>query len=254
MTEPTMTPTDYQGADACWSPNFGDRKEGLQPSIIVLHYTGMGTGQEAQDWLCNPDSNVSCHYLVHEDGRIIQMVPESKRAWHAGAGSWHGEHDINSRSVGIEIVNVGHPELPAFPDKQVDAVISLTQAIITRHKIELKNVIGHSDMAPGRKIDPGEMFPWKRLAEAGVALHIDPEPILSGRFFAQGEVGEPIEALQAMLALYGFEQSVDGVFDERTKAQIEAFQRRHRPEKVDGVADVSTIMTLRNYLGLIAQV
>ncbi|MEO0542799.1 MAG: N-acetylmuramoyl-L-alanine amidase [Pseudomonadota bacterium] len=244
---------DHAGADARWSPNFGERRDGLQPTIIVLHYTGMETAIAAQDWLCNPDSGVSCHYIVDEDGKITQMVPEAKRAWHAGEGSWHGQKDINSRSIGIEVANRGHPGgLPDFPQKQIDAVVELTQAIIARHQIALRNVIGHSDMAPGRKVDPGERFPWKKLADAGAALHVASAPILDGRFFILGESGQPIEALQAMLALYGFEQQMTGDFDDRVKANIEAFQRRHRPEKVDGVADASTITTLRNYLELAA--
>jgi len=254
MTDAAKIQTDHKDAEPCWSPNFGERRDGLKPSMIVLHYTGMGTGQEAQNWLCSPDSQVSSHYLVHEDARVVQMVSENMRAWHAGAGSWHGQTDINSRSIGIEIVNAGHPEPPEFPDVQIETVIALMRGILSRHKIEMSNVIGHSDMAPGRKIDPGEKFPWKRLADAGLALFVDPEPVQGDRFFSLGEKGEPIEALQAMLALYGFDQHVDGFFDERTKTHIEAFQRRHRPQKIDGVADVSTIMTLRNYLQLIAQV
>lgn len=240
---------DHEGAVACWSPNFGERHDGITPSILVLHYTGMETGKAAQDWLCNPASEVSSHYLVHENGQIIQMVPEAKRAWHAGQGSWYGQQDINSRSIGIETVNPGHAGgLPDFPTRQIDAVISLVSGIIARNHIQLRDVIGHSDMAPGRKTDPGERFPWKRLADAGLALYVDPIPVQGGRFFSQGERGEPIEALQSMLALYGFDQSVDGHFDGRTKQHVEAFQRRHRPLKVDGVADFSTITTLRNYL------
>ena len=242
---------DHERAVACPSPNFGERRDGLQPTILVLHYTGMETGRAAQDWLCDPQSEVSSHYLVHEDGQIMQMVPETKRAWHAGQGSWHGQQDINSRSIGIEIVNPGHPGgLPDFPDIQIDAVMALAGGILARNQIQLRDVIGHSDMAPGRKVDPGERFPWKRLGDAGLALYVDPEPVQGGRFFAQGEVGEPIQALQAMLALYGFDQSVDGDLDARTKRHVEAFQRRHRPSKIDGVADVSTITTLRNYLAL----
>ena len=178
------------------SPNHGERKGCTAPDSIILHYTGMPSTSEALLWLANPISEVSCHYFVFEDGRVWQMVPESRRAWHAGRSSWHGETDMNSHSIGIEIANTGHdltaasadagnagsrqadasqekrpnplpPVGPDFPDAQIDAVIRLVKDIATRWKIRPERILAHSDIAPGRKIDPGEKFPWRRFAEAG---------------------------------------------------------------------------------------
>ncbi|MEN0002083.1 MAG: N-acetylmuramoyl-L-alanine amidase, partial [Pseudomonadota bacterium] len=150
--QPDPVAVDHASAQPCWSPNFGERRDGHKPSILVLHYTGMEDGISAQKWLCDPQSNVSSHYLVHEDGAIVQMVPEFARGWHAGKGSWHGNQDINSRSIGIEIVNAGHPGgLPDFPEAQIEQLIKLMRGICDRHAINIADVIGHSDMAPGRK-------------------------------------------------------------------------------------------------------
>lgn len=242
---------DHDTAIVRPSPNFGARRIGGAPHLIVLHYTGMATGEAAEDWLCAPESAVSSHYIVHEDGRIVQMVPEAARAWHAGRSFWHGVTDVNSASVGIEIANGGHAfGLPDYPDAQTAALIALTRAVMVRHGIAPHGVIAHSDVAPGRKLDPGERFPWSRLADAGAAVHVAPAPVGGGRFFAPGDVGRPVSALQAMLGLYGFDARADGVYGDRTRIQVEAFQRRHRPERVDGVADISTIETLNRVLRL----
>lgn len=242
---------DHDGAAIRPSPNFGERRDEAQPSLIVLHYTGMATGEAAEDWLCASESEVSSHYLVHEDGRIVQMVREQDRAWHAGRSFWKGVTDINSASVGIEIVNGGHDfGLPDFPDAQMDAVIALTQGIMERHGIGAHDVIAHSDVAPGRKRDPGERFAWHALAQRGAALHVEPVPVGGGRFLAPGDTGEPVAALQSMLALYGFDAKPDSVFGEATRIQIEAFQRRHRPAQIDGIADMSTIETLNRVVRL----
>jgi len=153
----------------CPSPNFGERKSAID--MLLIHYTGMHSGQAAVNWLCAPESGVSCHYLVDVDGAITQMVCESKRAWHAGKSCWQGVEDINSCSVGIEIQNAGPlADFPEFPLAQIDAVIVLSKDIISRHGILAERVLGHSDVAPGRKIDPGEKFPWARLADHGVGL------------------------------------------------------------------------------------
>ncbi|WP_244597990.1 peptidoglycan recognition protein family protein [Roseitalea porphyridii] len=242
---------EIDGATVRPSPNFGERRTDDAPHLIVLHYTGMATGPAAEDWLCAPESEVSSHYLVHEDGGIVQMVPEEKRAWHAGRSFWRGIADVNSASVGIEIANGGHAfGLPDYPEPQIAAVVTLVAAIMARHGIGAHDVIAHSDVAPGRKQDPGERFPWGRLAEAGAAIHAAPVPVGGGRFFAPGDVGEPVAALQSMLGLYGFDTDPDGVFGEKTRIQIEAFQRRHRPARVDGIADMSTIETLNRVLRL----
>lgn len=240
---------DHPGADVRASPNFGPRRANANPSIILLHYTGMDSGAAAEAWLCNPESEVSSHYVVHEDGRIVQLVREAERAWHAGQGSWQGNPDVNSASIGIEIVNPGH-ELgyPDFPDAQIEAVVALCKGIITRHDIHPEMVLAHSDTAPGRKIDPGEKFPWRRLAEAGIGHHAEPAPDREGGVLCGGDRGEDVEALQSMLALYGYGLEITGIYDDRTRAVVEAFQRHYRPEKVDGDADSATVETLRALL------
>ncbi len=244
-----LTPDTCCPAKVHPSPNHGDRKDGKTATALVLHYTGMKDAAGALHQLCNPAAQVSSHYLVFEDGRILQLVPEARRAWHAGAGSWQGESDMNSASIGIEIVNPGHEYgYRPFPDVQVDAVTALCSDIVSRWRIPADRVIAHSDMAPARKQDPGELFPWDRLAAAGVGLHVPAHPIASGRFFQRGEEGQPVEALQAMLALYGYPIRVTGVFDEQTEQVVTAFQRHFRQERVDGVADRSTIETLRALL------
>lgn len=148
------------------SPNHGDRR-GQRVELIVLHYTGMADGTSARDRLCDPEAEVSAHWLVHEDGRVDALVPEDRRAWHAGAGSWQGRDDVNSRSIGIEIVNPG--DRP-YPMAQMDAVAALVRQIALRHGLGPAAIIGHSDMAPDRKIDPGPRFDWARLASEGLAI------------------------------------------------------------------------------------
>jgi N-acetylmuramoyl-L-alanine amidase len=240
---------DHSGVEVRVSPNFGPRREGFVPDMIILHYTGMETGEAAEAWLCNPAAEVSSHYLVHEDGRIVQMVRESDRAWHAGKSSWKGVTDINSCSVGIEIVNPGHAfGYVDFPEIQTDAVIELCQGISGRHNVAPERVLAHSDVAPGRKVDPGERFPWRKLFEAGVGHFVAPRPIGNGDFLTGGDHGEAVEALQSMLALYGYGVEITSVFDAVTQAVVAAFQRHFRPELVDGVADSSTVETLRELL------
>jgi N-acetylmuramoyl-L-alanine amidase len=231
------------------SPNHGERKDGKAVDALVLHYTGMTDAASALHQLCNPAAQVSSHYLVFEDGRIFQLVPEARRAWHAGVGSWQGETDMNSASIGIEIVNPGHEfGYRPFPDIQVGAVTALCRDIVTRRRIPADRVIAHSDMAPARKQDPGELFPWDRLAATGVGLWVPPHPISSGLFLQRGESGQPIEALQAMVAMLGYGIAVNGVFDEATEQVVTAFQRHFRQARVDGIADRSTIETLRALL------
>ncbi|MGO4571170.1 N-acetylmuramoyl-L-alanine amidase [Microvirga sp. 2TAF3] len=245
----SLSPESSAAAKVFPSPNHGERKGGQRPNMLILHYTGMPDAGEALQWLCNPISQVSAHYFVFEDGRVIQMVPETRRAWHAGVSSWDGETDINSSSIGIEIANPGHPGgLPPFPDAQIDSVTALAGDIVARWKIPATRVLGHSDVAPGRKLDPGEAFPWQRLHETGIGHWVPPAPIRDGRFFSRGDEGMPIEALQAMLAMYGYSQKITGVFDKDTEKVVTAFQRHFRPERVDGVADASTITTLRDLI------
>ena len=245
MTFPADSPAV---ADVLPSPNRGPRI-GLAADMLILHYTGMPTAEGALARLRDPAAEVSAHYLVFEDGRVAQLVPEAERAWHAGRGAWAGITDINSRSIGIEIVHPGHDGgLPPYPDGQIAAVIGLCADILARTAIPAARVLAHSDVAPARKEDPGENFPWDRLAAAGIGHWVAPAPIRDGRFFARGEAGDPIAALQAMFALYGYDQPVTGRFDEGMEAVVTAFQRHFRPERVDGVADSSTITTLRDLI------
>lgn len=225
--------------------NLNERIDVIAPDILVLHYTGMPSGEQALNWLCVEESQVSCHYLIHDDGRIVQMVPENKRAWHAGKSSWHGSEDINSRSIGIEIVNPGHDNgYPDFPDIQMGAVIELCQDILQRKEIRPRNVVAHSDIAPRRKQDPGEKFSWELLYKNNIGHWVEPSQISDGRFFQLGDSGQPVEALQSLLSVYGYGIEINGQYDDLTKACIVAFQRHFRQSKVDGIADASTIDTL----------
>ena len=239
----------------CPAVNFGDRAEHLSIDILLLHYTGMHSGTAAVDWLCCEESQVSCHYLVHENGEIVQMVPESKRAWHAGLSSWQGESDTNSRSIGIEIVNRGHQlDYPEFPVVQINTVASLCQDILTRHPIPQYNVLAHSDVAPGRKPDPGEKFPWKILFDRGIGHWVEEAPKETGVTYQLGEEGAEIASLQTDLARYGYRIEVNGIFDKQTFDVVVAFQRHFRPSLVDSIADCSTRNTLKSLLDALTQV
>ncbi|TGQ42639.1 N-acetylmuramoyl-L-alanine amidase [Mesorhizobium sp. M00.F.Ca.ET.216.01.1.1] len=240
---------DEPNAEVRVSPNFSPRRGTLRPDMIVLHYTGMATGAGAEAWLCDPASEVSSHYCVHEDGRIVQMVRESDRAWHAGQSSWFGRTDINSCSVGIEIVNPGHSlGYRNFPIQQIGAVAGLCAGIIARHSIPAQRVLAHSDVAPGRKIDPGEKFPWKALFAVGVGHLVPAAPVRRGAVLKAGDTGAEVEALQSMLALYGYGVEITGIYDRQTEIVVEAFQRHFRQSLVDGVADGSTVRTLQRLL------
>ena len=231
------------------SPNFGERAKGQAIKCLILHYTGMSDAAKACDWLCNDVSEVSCHYLVDEQGDIVQMVDEANRAWHAGVSSWNDDDDINSSSIGIEIQNPGHFQgYPDFPKVQMLAVIALCKDIITRQPISARRILAHSDVAPGRKVDPGEKFDWRMLHQYGVGHCVEPEPISGGTFLQFGDQGDAVMALQGMLKLYGYDIDVNGAFDKRTQIVVEAFQRHFRVELVDGIADQSTVGTLHKLL------
>ena len=222
------------------------------PDMLLLHYTGMSDAQGALDWLCDPSSKVSCHYFVFEDGRIVQLVAEARRAWHAGAAAWAGEQDINSCSIGIEIANCGHDGgYPDYPEAQMKAVVELSRDIVARRKIALQRVLAHSDVAPSRKCDPGEKFDWARLARAGVGLWVEPAPGEAGDILGPGDSGPAVAALQHNLARFGYALTVSGVFDQTTEEAVTAFQRHFRQVKVDGRADVATIEALQALLELV---
>lgn len=210
------------------SPNFNERL--LPVSMIVLHYTGMKTAEEALDRLCDPGAEVSCHYFVDEDGTVTRLVPDDKRAWHAGASHWRGVTDVNSASIGIEIVNPGHDHgYRAFPDAQVEAVIRLVAHLKDMYEITRGNIVGHSDVAPLRKRDPGELFPWHRLARLRLAL---PRPTKNLVDPMWGEA-----AFCLALERFGYDVS-------DRMAAIMAFQRRFRPELIDGEMDAECRMIL----------
>ncbi len=206
------------------SGNHDDRPHGTVVDILLLHYTGMKSAGDALQRLCDPTVHVSCHYLVDEDGTIYRLVQEGRRAWHAGISFWNGERDINARSIGIEIVNPGHEfGYRPFPAMQMKAVAALARDIMGRHAIPPKRVLGHSDVAPTRKQDPGELFDWQGLAQSGIGLWPD----------SFDKTGEPAPAL---LARYGYETGSDEI----TTASLVAFQRHFRPSRLDGVADDET--------------
>lgn len=236
---------------ATWrgSPNFQPRRNGLTPTILLLHYTGMESAEAALDHLCHEGSNVSCHYLVDEQGDIVQMVAESQRAWHAGASCWAGESDINSCSIGIEIVNKGHGAVfEDFPDRQIESVMVLCKDIIERHNILSQNVIAHSDVAPKRKKDPGEKFPWSRLHENGIGHYVEPVALQGDEGFYIGDNNSQIEYARVQLASYGYHVEGQGAFDQDDALLVTAFQRHFRPARVDGRLDHSTLATLDRLL------
>jgi N-acetylmuramoyl-L-alanine amidase len=222
------------------SPNVEARVDGAVPRLIVLHYTGMTSGRAAVDWLCNPASKVSCHYLVDDDGTIVQMVDETLRAWHAGVSSWRGEIDINSISIGIEIQNQGHSAgCPVFPTVQMRRVAALCSEIMARYGFGFDQVVAHSDIAPGRKVDPGEAFDWEWLHSQGVGQCVVVQAT-AGEMLRKGDDGKAVAALQRDLATYGYGIEATGQFDDRTRIVVEAFQRRFRRSRVDGIADAQT--------------
>jgi N-acetylmuramoyl-L-alanine amidase len=239
-------PDSFVTADIVPSPNHDERKDGRSPDMILLHYTGMESGEAALERLCAPESKVSAHYVVFEDGRIVQCVPEMRRAWHAGVSSWAGEADINSCSIGIEIVNPGHDfGYPEFPRRQIAAVITLCRSILTRRgPISPDRVLAHSDVAPSRKQDPGEKFPWGLLNESGIGHWVKPAPITEGGVLAPGDEGEAVAQMQQALRSYGYGVPATGRFDDVTRDVVVAFQRHFRPARVDGIADLSTLQTL----------
>jgi N-acetylmuramoyl-L-alanine amidase len=217
------------------SPNHDTR--GASPvDMLVLHYTGMQTGEAALARMCDPAAKVSAHYMVEEDGRVFRLVPEDRRAWHAGVSCWRGHRDINARSIGIELVNPGHEfGYRDFPDAQIAALVVLARGILDRHPIPARNVVGHSDVAPARKTDPGERFPWRALAAAGIGLW----PRQAGTTQASDPAGA-VGPAQRGLARIGYTIDITGVLDDATQQVVTAFQRRFRPQRLDGLLDAET--------------
>jgi len=228
------------------APSSNHDERTLPISLLVLHYTGMESGRAALERMCDPNSKVAAHYMVEEDGQIFRLVDESRRAWHAGVSSWHGESNINSASIGIEIVNGGHDfGLPDFPDAQIKSVISLCRDIVRRNKIDDFGVVAHSDIAPGRKQDPGEKFPWAELADAGIGIW--PEVKTTDQRIlldAQNIDKTHIHLVQNALGTLGYGLKVTDTLDSMTISVLKAFQRRYRPAKIDGLMDVQTMALL----------
>ena len=216
------------------SPNHDQRPAGKAIDILLLHYTGMRDAEAARQRLRDPAAKVSSHYLIEEDGLIHRLVDESRRAWHAGVSYWAGERDINGISIGIELVNPGHDfGYRTFPQPQMAALIELGRDILGRHPIPAARVLGHSDVAPSRKIDPGELFDWHALAGAGIGLWPAPAP---------GPAD--LASVQRALARYGYEVEPSGELDAATSDALQAFQRHFRPALIDGRADGETVALL----------
>lgn len=217
------------------SPNHGERR--LPVTMLMLHYTGMASAEAALERLCDPAAEVSAHYLVDEDGRVFALVEEARRAWHAGRAQWRRTADVNSASIGIELVNPGHEYgYRPFPEAQMAALVPLCRGILARHAIPPRNVVGHSDVAPLRKQDPGELFDWPRLAAAGIGVW--PRPVEGrGRDLGPGDTGEDVERFQAALATWGYGLVADGRYGAGTEAVMTAFQRHFRPARIDGRCD-----------------
>jgi N-acetylmuramoyl-L-alanine amidase len=213
------------------SPNFGPRRDVAAPDMVVLHYTGMDTAEAAIARLADPASEVSAHYLVDLDGRVVRLVDEDMRAWHAGAASWGGEADVNSRSIGIEMVNSGR-ELgyPPFPEPQIAALETLLADILERHAIVPERVVGHACVAPGRKADPGEKFDWRRLARRGMSVWLDPEPVDPG---VAGPGAADAVRFQSAARRFGYAAPDSGAWCEPTRAVWRAFLMRFLPFEAD---------------------
>ena len=228
------------------SPNHDPRPAGVKIDILLIHYTGMESCAAALERLCDPAEKVSAHYLIDKDGTVVRLVAEWLRAWHAGVAYWGGETAINARSIGIELVNPGHDlGYCPFPDAQMDALEVLATGILDRHPIPPARVLGHSDVAPGRKRDPGELFDWARLARAGIGLW--PETICAAtglHTFRPGERNPAIGQAQRDLARFGYGLAETNVLDDAMARAVIAFQRHFRPARVDGCLDPETSQRL----------
>ena len=221
------------------SPNYDDRESSI--NIVVIHYTGMKSFEEALGHLCDSSSKVSSHYLINSNGDVYLLVDEDKRAWHAGVSFWSGDDDVNSSSIGIELVNPGHEfGYESFSESQMTSLEVLIKSLIRSYNIPLYNIVGHSDIAPLRKKDPGELFNWKRLADKNLSIWPEKLSINSFKSINFGDKNESVLQVQEFLSEIGYKITKDGFFNQETKLVISAFQRRFRSHKVDGLLDSET--------------
>lgn len=219
------------------SPNF-DERNGQYIDTLVMHYTDMLSGEEAVARLCDAEAKVSAHYVVTEEGDILSLVEEECRAWHAGESHWRGHNNLNARSIGIEIVNPGHSNgYRPFTSAQMAAVTILSQGILNRHEIPARNVIGHSDIAFLRKVDPGELFDWQHLARNHVGLFPFEARPMVGSYLERGDKGNKVVRLQTALSNWGYGLKLDGDYGVKTEKCVEAFQRHYRPATINGQWD-----------------
>ena len=233
------------------SPNFDNRAKGQAPEMLVLHYTGMGSNIEAINRLCDARSFVSAHYVVEENGTCFQLVHETYRAWHAGESNWAGNDDINSCSIGIELCNPGHDwGYRKFPDQQMKTLISLCQDIIMRHSISSHLVLGHSDVAPHRKMDPGELLDWHRLSKEGIGVWPKNFLLPDKKIWPDTTQLDAVDIrrIQEKLGNFGYKIRLTGEYDHQTVAVAKAFQRHFRTNKIDGKLDKEVEIILDNLL------
>lgn len=220
------------------SPNFNNRPDGIAIDMLIFHYTGMLSANEALERMCSPIAKVSAHYMIDENGRIFQLVPEEKRAWHAGLAYWRGETNINDRSIGIELENPGHNfNYKYFPEKQITSLIKLAREIVQKYNIPARNIVGHSDVAPKRKKDPGELFNWSLLAENGLGLWPENKVVNNNNV-------DDLSDFESKLGLYGYETS-------NLVASTLAFQRHFQPKTCSGKIDIQTVSILRRLIELL---
>ena len=220
------------------SPNFNNRPDGIAIDTLIFHYTGMMSANEALKRMCSPQAKVSAHYMIDEHGQIFQLVPEEKRAWHAGLAYWRGKTNINDRSIGIELENPGHNiGYKIFPEKQILSLIQLAKEIIQRYHIPARNILGHSDIAPTRKQDPGELFNWSLLASNGIGLLPEIKAINNN------DTGN-LSDFENNLKLYGYDTS-------NLVASTIAFQRHFLPNDCSGKIDLQTFLILKKLIELL---
>ncbi len=230
------------------SPNFEPRPAAVSIDVLLLHYTGMESAEAALKRLGGAKAKLSAHYVVDEDGTVYRLVDEENRAWHAGEAVWAGAANINDRSVGVELVNPGHEfGYRPFPEAQMAALVEVAGAIVRRHRIPPWRVLGHSDVAPQRKRDPGVLFDWARLARAGIGLWPElpepgPDPAVPER---PGTPAAVVAETRSLLARFGYDIAPGAAWDEAARNVVAAFQRHFRPSRVDGLVDDDTLRRLK---------